>query len=609
MSNELKMATLQSIRSLHEKRWSQRRIARELGIDRGTVSRYLQRLEDSAHPVSSTEDFLAAGEGSKPAISPAGSAGDAAHAPTGSAAPHGGPAAGGEATTSRAEPGRRSECEPWRETILAKLQQGLTAVRIHLDLRTEFQAEVSYDSVRRFLKHLRREDPLPFRRMECAPGEEAQVDFGQGAPVVGPDGQRRRPHVFRVVLSYSRKAYAEASWRQTTEDFIRLLENAFWHFGGVPRTLIIDNLRAAVKRADWYDPELNPKLEAFCRHYGCVILPTRPYTPRHKGKVERGVGYVQDNALKGHTFASLDEQNRHLWDWESAVADTRIHGTTKQQVGQRFREAERSTLQPLPRERFPFFHEAERTVHRDGHAEVAKAYYSVPPEYVGRRVWVRWDGRLVRVFNHRWEQIAVHVRQEPGRFSTQSQHLASEKISGVERGAEWLLRRVRLLGPHCARWAETLLKQRGVEGIRVLQGLLNLARKHPASELEQACQTALAHQAFRLRIVTTLLQRQAPRQAQFAFAEEAPIIRPLSEYGAFVTAAIRQDAAAPRGFERHDSGVRETPQKSPDESAHRGPVASSTRPRSGYPSSGCSPAEPDSVSPDIPTVVPFSPRE
>ena len=165
-----------------------------------------------------------------------------------------------------------------------------------------------------------------------------------------------------------------------------------------------------------------------------MILPTKPYTPRHKGKIERGVDYVKDNALKGRTFASLAEQNRHLQSWEQTVADTRIHGTTRQQVGQVFAEVERPALRPLPVERFPFFHEAERKVNRDGHVEVAKAYYSVPPEYLGRTVWVRWDARLVRVFNQRLEQIAVHVRHEPGRFSTQAAHIAPEKISGVERG-------------------------------------------------------------------------------------------------------------------------------------------------------------------------------
>jgi len=114
------------------------------------------------------------------------------------------------------------------------------------------------------------------------PGEQAQIDFGAGAPVVSSDGKRRHPHVFRIVLSYSRKGYSEVVYRQTTDDFIRCIENSFWYFGGVPRTLIIDNLKAAVINADWYDPDINPKIQSFCEHYGTVILPAKPYTPRHK---------------------------------------------------------------------------------------------------------------------------------------------------------------------------------------------------------------------------------------------------------------------------------------------------------------------------------------
>ena len=130
------------------------------------------------------------------------------------------------------------------------------------------------------------------------------------------------------------------------------------------------------------------------------------------------------------------------------MADTRLHGTIRKQVGKLFQEVERGALQPLPVERFPFFHEGQRIVHRDGHVEVAKAYYSVPPEYLGRTLWVRWDLRLVRIFNSRMEQIAVHVRQEPGRFSTRRTHIATEKRSGVERGAVYLLGRARLIGEH-----------------------------------------------------------------------------------------------------------------------------------------------------------------
>ena len=163
--------------------------------------------------------------------------------------------------------------------------------------------------MKRFVKRLQAAHPERVWRMECQPGEEMQVDFGLGAPIeIGP-GKTRRSWVFRVVLSYSRKAYSEAVLRQTTECFLRCLENAFWHFGGVPRRVVLDNLKAAVTKADWYDPELNPKVEAFARHYGTVFLPTRPRTPRHKGKVERGVDYVQE---VGHRIGrSARRQHAH----------------------------------------------------------------------------------------------------------------------------------------------------------------------------------------------------------------------------------------------------------------------------------------------------------
>ena len=184
-------------------------------------------------------------------------------------------------------------------------------------------------------------------------------------------------------------------------------------------------------KADWFDPEINPKVRSFGEHYGTVFLPTRPYTPRHKGKVERGVDYVQENALRGRSFASLEEQNRFLRDWELTVADTRVHGTTRRHVGKHFLEVERAALLPLPAEPFPSFREARRTVHRDGHVEVDRAYYSVPPEYLARRVWVRWDARMVRVFNDRMEPVAVHARQRAGAV----QHAAgAHRLGEDQRG-------------------------------------------------------------------------------------------------------------------------------------------------------------------------------
>jgi transposase len=223
MSNVLKMAKIQSIQQLHAAGWSQRRIASELEIDRGTVARYLRPPPPDPKPAilpagsegpnvatfSPLPALAAAASGgsegadfpvaSKPAISPAGSEGELlVPAP-------------GPASTSRQ--GRPGQCEPYVELIQAKLDQGLTAQRIWQDLVAEHGFVGRYDSVKRYVRRLGARTPLPFRRMECAPGEEAQVEFGSGAPVIMPDGKRRKTNVFRIVLSHSRKAYSEATFR------------------------------------------------------------------------------------------------------------------------------------------------------------------------------------------------------------------------------------------------------------------------------------------------------------------------------------------------------------------------------------------------------------
>lgn len=522
MTNRLKMATQQTIQGLRALGWSYRRIARELGVHRDTVSRQIRAgAEPPPKPAISTPGS-GAGEEPKPAISTPGSKAPGETKP---------------AVASAGKAGRGSVCEAHREKVQGKLAAGLSAQRIWQDLVAEDGYAGSYSSVKRYVHKLSGARTLPFRRMESAPGEEAQVDFGTGGWVDVGGGKRRRPHVFRIVLSYSRKGYAEAVWRQTTESFIRCIENAFWAFGGAVKVLTIDNLKAAVAKADWYEPELNPKIEAFARHYGTVVMPTKAYTPRHKGKVERGVGYVQENALKGRRFASLDDQNLHLKEWEAGVADLRIHGTTRKQVRKLFLEEEKGKLVALPEGRFPSFEEAQRSVHYDGHVEVARAYYSVPPEYVRSRVWVRWDARVVRVYNRRFEAIATHARIEPGRFRTSQAHIHDQKISRVEHGAERLLRQARAIGPETAAWAEGMLQARGIEGVRVLVGLISLAGRHPASVLEAACRIARGHGSHRLKAVRGLIDRRLP-PAGFDFMEEHPVIRPLSEYGALVRGAI-----------------------------------------------------------------------
>lgn len=507
--NQLKVNLQQSIQVLNARGWSRRRIARELGVHRDTVAKYVGPAKP-AIPTAGSEGI----DESKPAISTTGSDNAGAAKPA--------------ISTAGSKAGRRSLCEAHHAVIEVALQAGLSAQRIHQDLVCEHGFMGSYEAVKRYVRRLGATIDPPFRRMECVPGDELQVDFGLGAWVEA-DGKRRRPHLFRAVLSHSRKGYSEVVWRQTTEVFLRCVENAFRHFGGVTKSVVPDNLKAAVLQADWYDPELNPKLLSFAEHYGTAILPTKPATPRHKGKVEAGVKYAQNNALKGRRFASLAEQNLFLTEWERTVADTRIHGTVRQQVGKLFLTVERPALQPLPASLFPSFEEARRSVHRDGHIEYQKTYYSVPPEYVGREVWVRAESGLIRIFNLRMQPLTVHARAERGRFVTDQAHVPDCKRHPVERGTQHLLERCRVLGPNAGAWAEAMLANRGPYGLRVLQGLLQLARQHPVERLEHVAGQAVQRGAFRLRDLRRLIE-DGEQVVQLDFLQTHPLIRDLGAY-------------------------------------------------------------------------------
>jgi transposase len=499
MANHKSVAMIDTLITLHKQGWSNRKISRELEIDRETVSKYVRRYKaanEQNPPVS-----LTGSESENPPISIAGSA------------------------------GRPGKCNAHESTIEDFIKDGLSAQRIYQELCSNHEFAGSYSSVQRFVRKLREALPEPFRRMECSPGEEAQVDFGRGAPIVA-DGRRRIPHLLRVTLSHSRKSYSEVMYKQDSESFLRGLENAFRCFGGVPKTIVPDNMKTAVIKADWYDPEINPKLSSFAVHYNTVILPCKVRMPRHKGKVESAVKYVQNNALKGRKFDSLAAQNRFLAQWERNVADTRIHGTTREQVQLAF-EREKGHLQALAESLFPCFQEARRKVHTDGHITVAKAYYSVPPEYLRRNVWVRWDGRIVRIFDPAgFKQVRVHSQVEPGKFSTTPADVPKRKISNLERGQHYLMKKIAPVGDEALAWAQAMLKARGIEGDRVLCGLVSLCSKYPAADINVACRNARETGQWRLRPIRIQLKEQP--QQQPALLQCHPIIRPPQAYGSFL---------------------------------------------------------------------------
>jgi hypothetical protein len=216
-------------------------------------------------------------------------------------------------------------------------------------------------------------------------------------------------------------------------------------------------------------------------------------------------------------------------DWERNVADTRIHGTIHQQVRPFFIMAEQPALLPLPAGLFPSFTEGKRAVHRDGHVEFEKSFYSVPPEYVGREVWVRGDSRVIRIFNVRMEEVAVHVRGARGRATTSDEHIHPLKRRLIDRGVRYLLSRCGEIGPACGAWAEAVHHHRPIEGVRAIQGLLPLAKKHTADEMEKAAAKALCRSAWHLSAVKTALG-EPENVVQVDFLETHPLIRNLTAY-------------------------------------------------------------------------------
>ena len=424
-------------------------------------------------------------------------------------------------------PRRRSTCEDHRAFIGAERAKGRNATAIYQDLVEHHGYTGSDQAVRRFVRTMAPADP-PYAkcRFETAPAQEAQVDYGEGAPTLDPrTGKYRKPRLFIMTLGYSRHAYRVVVPKSSQETWCKLHEDAFAYFGGAPLTIRLDNLREGVIAPDIYDPELNGLYAKMLAHYGVVALPCRPYTPDLKGKVESSVGHTQDTALQGKRFKSIGEQNAHLLHWNERWAATRIHGTTKRQVREMFLE-ERPLLQALPVACFEYFQTFQRRVHVDAHIEVGGAYYSVPPRYMHRTVIVHVGSVWLRIIDEQNKQcIREHALTRKGSRRTNDQ----DRPQQTPRAVNDLVEGIATSGPSCAAFARTLVAESGAIAARSLYGLLNYIRQYGAAEVERVCEIAVRIGAYRLRFVRRLLEQSAAVTPQPLTAEH-PIIEAIATY-------------------------------------------------------------------------------
>lgn len=518
--NVLKPSLQTTIKTLLSKGISHREVQRKTGINRRTIRRYAQTCDLGAADESDNSKYATC-----PDVATGSDPSDIQNTPPRP-----------PAFEVKMPKQIRSACESHREWIEEQVRLGRNAMAIYQDLVELFAFPHRYNSVKRFVRLLKKKDPERYDRLEFLMGEEAQVDYGQGAPTLHSSGKYRRPRLFVMTLKYSGRAFRKVVWNSSQETWCRLHEEAFRHFGGCPQYVTLDNLKEGVLKPDIYDPELNPLYAAMLKHYAVVADPARVRDPNRKGTVENAIKYTQDTGLKGRKFESIEVQNEWLMHWEDRWASLRIHGRVKRQVEELFQE-EKSYLQPLPIEPFRYFKQEKRTVYDDGAIQVDYSYYAANPAPIGSEVGVR-------IYNDQIEILDL-ARMEVLRRHSKSRYVGSvmmkpeDRIFNPSRETDRLLAQAECIGPHTFELCETWFKEEGRSGQRRMYGLVNLVRHYAARYIEKASEIAkrngLRSSKSIRRIVESMAAEDRERKAEAAagLTQEHALIRPGEDYAAF----------------------------------------------------------------------------
>lgn len=405
---------------------------------------------------------------------------------------------------ARVRPGRQpneSSLEAYRTEIADLLETGRKPRAIWTLLQRHHPGLVTSEAaVWRLVQSIRAEQPPEVvGRIETAPGDVAQVDFGYVGFLRDPQtGQKRKAWCFALVLSWSRHMYAEFVFDQKIATWLICHQHAFEFFKAVPRRLVLDNLKAAIIRAYTQDedPAVQQSYRECAEHYGFLIDPCLPRRPEHKGKVERGgVGYLKQSflpLLEGEP--TLPEANRQLRQWLLDTAARRVHGTTHAVPWERFTQTEWLALLPLPVADDDPAVWKQAKLHRDGHVTFERAYYSAPHRLVGQTLWLRASLREIRLFSEQFELVASHSRAKAsGERLTQPDHLPAHLAAALATTRESSQAQANAIGPATAQVVSELLASRPVDRLRTAVRVLRLAEQFSPARLEQACARGLAY--------------------------------------------------------------------------------------------------------------------
>ncbi|MCA9972609.1 MAG: IS21 family transposase [Anaerolineales bacterium] len=420
-------------------------------------------------------------------------------------------------------PQSQSTVEPYRKAVVEMREAGVEISAVWERIK-EKGFEGSYMAVYRFVQQMEPSQPDVTVRVETAPGEEAQVDFGYAGRLLDPaTGDSRKAWAFVMTLSWSRHQYVEFVFNQQVATWLRLHRNAFAFLGGVPRRVVIDNLKAGITKACWDDPEVQVTYRECAEHYGFLIAPCRPRTPQHKGKVEQGgVHYVKRNFLGGRAVTSITQANQDVRVWCLTTAGQRRHGTTKAQPLVRFAETEQATLQPLPETPYDLAVWRQVKLHRDCYVVFDNAYYSAPFRLVGQQLRVRGGGQEVRLYTGDYQLVATHERAtEPGQRVTNPAHLPPDKLPGLVLDRSACQAVAADIGFSTTALVGRLLADPVVDRLSMVRRLLRLREQVGDARLEAACDRALRFDEVSYKTVKRILQQGL--EAETAETAEAAV--------------------------------------------------------------------------------------
>jgi len=335
------------------------------------------------------------------------------------------------------------------------------------------------------------------RMADVRPGEVAEIDFGRLGFIHDDEtGRKRALHALIVTLVFSRHQYVHVTHSQKLDDVIEGLEAAWEFFGGVTARVVIDNLKAAVVKAERYEPVFQRTFNEYADHRGFVIDAAVARHPTGKPHVERQVQYVRNNFFRGEQWLNRAHVQREVKHWCATTAGSRIHGTTRKQPLVEFERAEREALIPLERGRFDTPAWGEPKVHPDHHVRFGQALYSVPHQHQGvftkgHQVTVRGDRGLVRIY-FRGALIKTHSRKPGGGRSTDFNDYPPEKTAYAMRDANYIINQAKQRGPALGDFTAKLLSgDFPWNKLRQAQKLLRLADKYGLEVVNAACRRAL----------------------------------------------------------------------------------------------------------------------